>query len=304
MTSSKKNNSNRKPSATSLATPIYHRRRRDWRDDQYLIEEITKSLSESKEAKKNNVSCIQEFKKIATEIENEGYQSNEMAISLSIWIREQLSKLAGSLGSYDLRVHTIIIPDDISRVIQDRSNALSRFEVHNGNSFALDELFPDKKIRAFVLERVQLLHKGSLLPYLHSLVSREKASLDGESATISDLIHICEQKLKRRKLKALSNFNANETDLLVPSLSLGIEVREALSSIDTKGLLDLLKNTNLSKGTKFLSVICPDDLSDLIFHSWREVERSNIVPNLSVLRVGDFGNYLDRLIDLSKINPS
>ena len=52
----KKNNLRKKPSSTSLATPIYHRRRRDWRDDQYLIEEIVKSLGESKEAKKNKVS--------------------------------------------------------------------------------------------------------------------------------------------------------------------------------------------------------------------------------------------------------
>ena len=303
MTLSKKNNLNRKPSATTLATPIYHRRRRDWRDDQYLIEEIAKSLIESKEANKNNDLCIQEFKDIALEIENEGYQSSEKATSLSIWIREQLSKLAGRLGSYDLRIHTIEIPVGITQIIKDQGNALSRFEVSNGGLLALDELFPDQEIRAFVLERIQLLHKGSLLSYLHSLVSMEKSSLEGDSATISDLIHICEQKLKRRKLKALSNFNANETDLLVPSLSLGIEVREALSSTDTQGLIDLLKNTNLSKGTKFLSVICPDDLSDLIFHSWREIERSNKVPNLSVLRVGDFGNYLDRLINLSKVTP-
>ena len=300
MSFSKKNSFKKSPSSTSLATPIYHRRRRDWRDDQYLIEEIVKSLSESKEAKKNKASLVKEFKRLTTEIESEGYQSNEKASVLCMWIREQLAKLASTQASYDLRVHTIKIPPGISGIIDERNQVLSKLDANDENLPTLEKLFPDPEIRGFVLERVQLLHKGNLLSYLNSLVTREKASLQGESATISDLIHICQEKLKRRKLKIVSNFNANEVDLWVPGLNLGIEVREVLSSNCTNELVNLLKNTNSSKKTKYLAVVCPDELTDLIFHSWRDIERSNVVPNLSVLRVGDFGSYLDKISEYMK----
>ena len=296
----KKNSLRKKPSSTSLATPIYHRRRRDWRDDQYLIEEIVKSLSESKEAKKNKASLVKEFVGLTSEIGGEGYQSNKRAAVLCMWIREQIAKLASTQASYDLRVHTIKIPPGISRIIDERNQVLSKIKANDEDLPPLEKLFPDPGIRGFVLERVQLLHKGNLLSYLNSLVSKEKVSLQGESATISDLIHICEEKLKRRKLEIVSNFNANEVDLWVPSLNLGVDVRETLSSSCTNELVNLLKNTNSAKKTKFLAVVCPDELSDLIFHTWRDVERSNVVPNLSVLRIGDFGSYLDRISEFTK----
>lgn len=295
-----KNSLRKKPSSTSLATPIYHRRRRDWRDDQYLIEEIVKSLSESNEAKKNKVSLVKEFVGLTSEIGGEGYQSNKRAAVLCMWIREQIAKLASTQASYDLRVHTIKIPPGISGIIDERNQVLSKIEANDEDLPALEKLFPDPGIRGFVLERVQLLHKGNLLSYLNSLVSKEKVSLQGESATISDLIHICEEKLKRRKLEIVSNFNANEVDLWVPSLNLGVDVRETLSSSCTNELVNLLQNTNSAKKTKFLAVVCPDELSDLIFHTWRDVERSNVVPNLSVLRIGDFGSYLDRISEFTK----
>lgn len=300
MSFSKKNSLTKKPSSTSLATPIYHRRRRDWRDDQYLIEEIVKSLNESKEAKKNKASLVKEFEGLTSEIESEGYQSNEKAAVLCMWIREQIAKLASTQASYDLRVHTIKIPSGISKIIDERNKVRSKIEANDEGLPALEKLFPDQGIRGFVLERVQLLHKGNLLSYLNSLVSKEQVSLQGESATISDLIHICEEKLKRRKLKIVSNFNANEVDLWVPGLNLGIEVRETLSSTCTNELVNLLKNTNSAKKTKFLAVVCPDEVTDLIFHSWRDVERSNVVPNLSILRVGDFGSYLDRISEVTE----
>ena len=62
-------------------------------------------------------------------------------------------------------------------------------------------------------------------------------------------------------------------------------------------LITILENTNRSKKTKFLVVVCPDNLPDLIFHNWREIERDGLIPNLSFIRVGDLGIYLDRLGD-------
>lgn len=285
----------RRHSATTLGTPIYHRRRRDWRDDQYLIEEVLEIIDSQNWVKQNSPSKIKAFKELVYEIESLGFQSNKKASALAMWIREELAKLAAEKNGYDLRVHSLSIPSGLAGIISERCRKPSSNIGKAKGEISVEDLFPDPEIRSHVLERVQLLFKGNLLSYLHSLVSNERNSLTRESATIMDLIHICEEKLKRRNLKTVSNFNANEVDLWVPGLSLGIEIRDALSNRNSGELISILKNTNSSKKTKFLAVVCPDDLSDLLFHNWREIERSEVLPNLSVIRVGDFGAYLDRL---------
>jgi len=285
----------RKLTASSLATPIFHRRRRDWRDDQYLIEDCVQSISSEKNKGFNKQQNKKLFLDLAHEIESAGYQSNPTALHLAMWIREQLVILGAKQGGYDLRVHTLSIPSNLTDLIYKKEKELSSFELQNGNQLSLKHLFPDPEIRSFVLERIQLLHKGSLLSYLSSLVSRERDSLHGESATIMDLIHICEEKIKRRDLEISSTFQANVVDMWVPSLYLGIEVRDALSSDNRQELIQLIENTIRSKRAKYIALVCPDDLSDLIFHKWRELEKEPSFVNLSVLRIGDFGNYLDKL---------
>jgi hypothetical protein len=285
----------RKLTASSLATPIFHRRRRDWRDDQYLIEDCVRSISSEKNKDTNDKPNKKLFLDLAYEIESAGYQSNTTALHLAMWIREQLVILGAKHGGYDLRVHTISIPSNLNEIILKKEKELSSFQLQNGNQLSLKHLFPDPEIRSFALERIQLLHKGSLLAYLSSLVSSERDSLDGESATIMDLIHICEEKIKRRGLKISSTFQANEVDMWVPSLKLGVEVRDALSTDNRQELIELIENTIRSKRAKYIALVCPDDLSDLIFHKWRELEKELSSINLSVLRIGDFGNYLDKL---------
>ena len=250
--------------------------------------------------KVNSSRGIKAYSNLVSEIESEGYQSSEKAFSLAMWIREQLAKLATENNGYDLRVDILKIPQGISKIIKDRCKDFSNYEIKKGISVSLDDLFPDPKVRSYALERVQLLHKGNLFSYLNSLVKRERDSLIGESASIMDLIHICQEKLKRRNFKVVSNFNANEVDLWVPEVRLGIEIRDALSGSDSDELITILKNTNSSKNTRFLVLICPDDLSDLIFHNWREIERSGVLENLSVIRVGDFGSYLDKIADTTQ----
>ena len=61
-----------KLTASSLATPIFHRRRRDWRDDQYLIEQCVKSVSSKNNADKNEHGNIEELIKINNKIKEEG----------------------------------------------------------------------------------------------------------------------------------------------------------------------------------------------------------------------------------------
>jgi hypothetical protein len=284
-----------KPTATALGTPIFHRRRRDWRDDQYLIEEINGLLSKDHWLKANSLRAIKSFKKLTSEIESSGFQSNEKVVPLAIWIRENLAHLASENGSYDLRVHALEIPPNIYDLITGNSPRTKKISTKSRTKILVEDLFCDSDTRAYVLERIQVFHKGNLSSYLKYLVDNERTHLTGDSATIMDLIHLCKEKLKRRNLKTVSNFNANQVDMWVPALSLGIEIRDSLPLSDRDDLINLLNNTNSSKSTQYLVVVCPDNLSDLLFHNWRDIERSGVVPNLSVVRVGDFGPYLDRL---------
>ena len=295
-----KNKKLNRPSATSLGTPVYHRRRRDWRDDQYLIEEICQNANNKNWKKINPDKRINDFKDLVSEIESTGFQGNQKAYTLAMWIREELSKLASEKKGYDLRVHAFVIPIRVSDFISKRSE-ISFIEKQNlNNNIPIEELFPDSQTKEYVLERVRLLHKGNLVSYLNYLVANERNSLKGNSAKILDLIQICQEKLKRRNLKVVSNFTANEVDLWVPDLSLGIEIRDQIYSNNSESdqLITILKNTNASQNAKFLAVICPDDLPDLIFHNWRKIEREGIIPNLSIIRVGDLGTYLDKLAGL------
>lgn len=246
----------------------------------------------------NGIARINEFKEIALSVVSSGYQSNVEALCLAMWIREHLVTLSHKYGGYDLRVHAFEIPEDLSKIIEDRSKQLVSKSLNPAHEISLEHLFPDTEIRLHALQRVQLLHKGDLHAYLHALVSKERDSLTGESASIKDLIHICEEKLCRRKHRVVSNYTANEVDLWIPALSLGIEVRDALSLNDTDNLVGILRNTKSSKKTRFLALVCPDDLSDLMYHNWKKLENLEPMDNLSVLRIGDLGVYLDKIAEI------
>lgn len=285
----------KKPTATSLSTPIYHRKRRDWKDDQLLIEELESILHDSNATGEEISSESTEFLNIVESIRKNGFEANADAIFLAMWIREQLLKMAAETGSYDLRVHPIALPGNLSEVIMSKDRFLTNLDIKKDFPLSLEQLFPDSRIRGFALERIQLLHHGNLLAYLHTLVARERDSLHGYSASISDLIHICEHKIRARKLRYVSRFDAAEVDIWVPGLSLGIEIRDSLTEKSKEALVEVFLHTNSLRHTTFVVLVCPDHLSDVEFNSWRQIERSGIVPNLSTIRIGDLGNYLDKL---------
>ena len=263
-----------------------------------MIEEILNCMDMKHCKKANDAMRINQFKEIAVRISASGYQSNIEVACLAMWIREHLVALSHKYGGYDLRVHAIEIPKGLDEIIQDRCEKLTRKSLNPCHEIYLEHLFPDTEVRLHALQRVQLLHKGDLHAYLHALVSKEKASLSGESATIKDLIHVCEEKLQRRNLRVVSNYTANEVDLWVPSLSLGIEVRDARAPIDMEDLAKVLRDSKTSEKIRFLALVYPDDLSDLMFHNWKKMENHESMKNLSVLRVGDLGVYLDKIAEM------
>ena len=117
------------------------------------------------------------------------------------------------------------------------------------------------------------------------------------------MIHICEHKLAIRNLKTKKNFAVGETDIWVPSLHLGVEIRDNWNESEEISLVRTLSDTNFRKRTLHLCLVTPDDLSDKKFLKLREVEKRGVIDNLSVIRIGDFGNYLDALVkNFEKVN--
>ena len=147
---------------------------------------------------------------------------------------------------------------------------------------------------------MQVLHHGDLIAYLASLVSKEE-SLSTHSASIMDLIHICEHKLSMLQIDVRKRYLVGETDLWVPVLSLGIEIRNCWEKEDETSLIRTLSDTNFRLQARHLVVVVPDDFSDEPFELLREIEKRNVIENLSIIRVGDFGNYLEKIKEIEQI---
>ena len=106
------------------------------------------------------------------------------------------------------------------------------------------------------------------------------------------------KKVVRKKLRFHYSLFCRRCGFMDSEISLGIEVRDCWTEKTKDELLRVLKNTNLKFSSKFLCIVCPDDISDLSFYAMREIERSGDIKNLSVIRVGDFSKYLTKVIEL------
>jgi hypothetical protein len=288
-----------RPSASKIGTPIYHRRRRDWQDDRSLILELFKIVSQDSKLYSSADSAVLEFLNEVNSIEKSGFEANANAFLLGVLLRESIQDLNKKQGHYNLKIHAIKLPANLTSALQRVEKKLTKSGLKSKPDIRLSDLFPDPEIRGFALERMHILHRSDLTSYLNSLILKERNSLLGYSATIKDLIHISEHKIKHRKLISQNKFTTDETDIWIPELRLGIEVRNSWEDCQLNDLLFILKNTLKLKCAKYLAIVCPDDLSDKTFHSLREIERQQQIDSLSIIRIGDLGNYLDQLIKIT-----
>ena len=113
-----------------------------------------------------------------------------------------------------------------------------------------------------------------------------------------DLIHICEFKLSNLGLDVRKKYVVGETDLWVPSLSLGVEIRSSWNTNDENSLLRTLSDTNFRLQAKHLVVVVTDEMNDETFLQLRKIEKRNVFKNLSILRVGVFGDYILKLMEI------
>jgi len=291
----------KRPKASSIGTPVYHRKRRDWKDDRNLLEDVASAVCLMNGPYDYYEAGTVSFRNKIKKFREKGYEVNKDACHLAMWVREQLSELSHKLGNYDLRVHPIPLPQNIDDGIRSvEKKATKSGLVASSFDLSLAELFPDIKLRNFARERMQVLHRGDLKSYLASLVNKERDALATNSASIMDLIHICEHKLDLREIEYVKRYAVGETDLWVPQWTLGIEVRNTWSDKEEEDLTNTLSTTNFRLKARHLVVVVPDDLSDESFEMIRGIERRKVYSNLSILRVGDLGKYFDRIKEIEE----
>jgi len=289
-----------RPRASTIGTPVYHRRRRDWKDDRDLIEEIATSVNKLNGPYEYYDKGVFAFREKIKAIRISGYENNKEVTYLGMWIREELSKISKTQASYDLRVHTLPFPEEIDSTILQ----MEQKSIGNSNKkeyeLSIESLFPDPDLRSFALERMQILHRGDLVAYLSSLVSKERDSLLTNSASILDLIQICEYNLNLLELDVKKRYAVGETDLWIPSLALGVEIRNTWDLEDEIELIRVLSDTNFRLQTRHLVVVTPDDLSDETFSLLRQIETRKVIENLSIIRIGDFNNYIIKIKEIEE----
>lgn len=289
----------KRPKASTIGTPVYHRRRRDWKDDRDLLEELAVEVSRVDGPYDFYDPGVTAYREKIKSFREKGYETNKEALFMAMWVREQLSELSRKQGTYLLSVHPLTFPQDLDSTIHgvEKRATQSGFDT-SGQDVSLSALFPEPDLRNYARERMQMLHRGDLNSYLASLVSKERDSLGTNSASIMDLIHICEHKLNLRSIEFDKRYVVGETDLWIPAWALGIEVKNSWDEREELVLKNTLSNTNFRLQAKYLVVVVPDSLSDESFDMIRSVERSGVYQNLSILRIGDLGNYLDRVEEI------
>ena len=99
-----------RPRSTSIGTPVYHRRRRDWKDDRDLIEEVAATVNKLGGPYEYYDKGVFAFREKVQLYRESGYENNRNAFYLVMWIREKISEISRNQGSYDLRVHALPFP--------------------------------------------------------------------------------------------------------------------------------------------------------------------------------------------------
>jgi len=289
----------KRPKASTIGTPVYHRRRRDWKDDRDLLEELAVEVSRVDGPYDFYDAGVTAYREKIKSFREKGYEINNEAFFMAMWVREQLSELSRKQGTYHLSIHPLSFPTDLDKTIHGvEKRATQSGFAPPSHDISLSALFPEPELRNYARERMQMLHRGDLHSYLSSLVSKERDSLTTNSASIMDLIHICEHKLNLRNIEFVKRYVVGETDLWIPSWALGIEVKNTWDETEELVMTNTLSNTNFRLQARHLVVVVPDSLSDDSFEMMRSIERRKVFDNLSILRIGDLGKYLDRIEEI------
>lgn len=283
--------------------PFYHYARNDWRDDRNLLEEIALLIDDLHGPYDRSEPGPQRFRECVTRLRKNGYDKHPDSLILAAWVRETLEQFIREEGGYNLKSRALPLPPDLDdelhrrRKVQELKDAAQNAANEEDPDDAPDPiaLLPDPKLRAFARERADAFHNGDSAAYLASLLEKEIATSLGTSSDVLGLILSCERHLARHNLEVIHNYSVSETDLFARELSLGIEVCGEWNPRDEFRLIRTLADTNYHLCAKHLAVVTTDNMPDHHFDAIRSIETRGAIPNLTTLRIREFGPYLDKL---------
>ena len=274
-----------------------HLARNNWRDDRDLLEEIASVIDRIDtpyDRLNQGVRCFREWVK---NFRSHGYDQCPEAIVLATWVRERVADVTRREGSCDLTTRPISFPVDLDAVVRQRRNESKALETSPPNSDSiLQQLIPDSKLRNFALERIRAIFNGNVTEYLHSLVRKDRESIQNHGQRISDLLGACRQQLDEKKLEFSQNFSPSQTDFWIPKINLGIEVVFDWDSSKEFELTRVLGDTAYRLKARSLLVVTPNDMPDHQFQAIKKIEQGGAFENLSVIRLNALEGYLEDIL--------
>ena len=106
-----------KPKASTIGTPIFHRKRRSWQDDKDLMLELHSFLSKPDGPYDYFENKVTQFRSKIDSFIDSGFEDNIEVFFLAMWVREQLSALTIQKGSYNLSVDPLELPENVDDII-------------------------------------------------------------------------------------------------------------------------------------------------------------------------------------------
>ena len=274
-----------------------HLARNNWRDDRDLLEEIAAVIDRIEtpyDRLNQGVRCFREWVK---NFRSHGYDQCPEAIVLATWVRERVADVTRREGNCELTTRPISYPVDLDAVVRQRRNESKAPETSPPSSDSiLQQLIPDSKLRNFALERIRSIFNGNVTEYLHSLVRKDRETVQNHGGRISDLLGACRQQLDEKKLEFSQNFSPSQTDFWIPEINLGIEVVFDWDSSKEFELTRVLGDTAYRLEARSLVVVTPNDMPDHQFQAIKKIEEGGAFENLSVIRLNALEGYLEDIL--------
>ena len=285
------------PPDDASALPHHHAGRSNWQDDRDLIEDVVATIDRSGSAYDRYKPGVCSFREWVHQFRKKGYDKAPEAIHIGAWLRELLAEKGKREGSYDLNTRPLFIPDDLNDVIRRRQHEKEEVVAKETDlPPVFREVLATDKTRSFARKRADSLHNGNLAPYLSSLVEKERKAMQSPSWNTIDLLDACRLLLTRRNLKISENYIVNETDFWVPKLKLGVEtVVEWDIDIEIR-IVRILGDTKFRLQPRHFAIVAHDSVPDHQFKDIKDIETRKLFNNLRVLRVKEFGGYLDGIL--------
>ncbi len=274
-----------------------HLARNNWRDDRDLLEEIASVIDRIDtpyDRLSQGVRCFREWVK---NFRSHGYDQCPEAIVLASWVRERVVDVERREGNCDLTTRPITFPVDLDAVVRQRRNESKDPQTPQPNSDSiLQKLIPDSNLRNFALERIRSIFNGNVTEYLHSLVRKDRESIQNHGGRISDLLGACRQQLDKSKLLFSINYSPNQTDFWIPKINLGIEVVFDWDSSKEFELTRVLGDTAYRLEARSLVVVTPNNMPNHQFQAIKKIEEGGAFENLSVIRLNALEGYLEDIL--------